>query len=192
MKKRFAEDEAASPHWFDPGVVRKIVRKPVVNVNLGDELILAESWTLRSGLFTDFSSAPDVDHGDDPQLTKVHRFGGSLSVGFQNDGYDLTLGVTGSCGRGKTSVYRPVNTRDMDEPEWQPATYEERAIYVFIAGMQKTLAKTAKVLWKKATQKKSEEPEPELESGSDDVVFVEKESPAAKKPLNMEESEAVE
>ncbi len=143
-----------SPEWYDKGIVKGIKRRPVVNTNLGGEWRIGESFTLRGGVFTDFSSAPKLTDSDHPQLTRIHRFGGALSVGYQNYGYDITIGATGSFGRGEASVFHPLGSSGGEYVRpWRPAEYEERAIYIFIAGMQKAVAKTAKTLWNKAWEK---------------------------------------
>jgi hypothetical protein len=147
-------DETATPIWVDNGIVRKIKRLPVVNLNLGGEWTLIRQWTVRSGVYSDFSAAPKVTDSLTPQETRVHRVGGTYSIGYRAKGYDLTLGVTGTFGRGKASVYR--FEEGVDARGWQPAQYTDYSVYVFIAGIGKVAEKSAKQLIKKVgdTQKK--------------------------------------
>ena len=74
----------------------------------------------------------------------MHRVGGTYSIGYRAKGYDLTLGVTGTFGYGKASVYQ------FEEGEssraWQPSNYMDYSIYVFIAGIGKVAEKSAKEL----------------------------------------------
>jgi hypothetical protein len=213
VEDRYEVDPEASLVWFDPGVVRHIERKTVVNLNLGAEIYFAENWTIRSGIFSDFSSAPDVVYSAEPQLTKVHRIGAALSVGFANAGYNITLGVNGSYGSGTASRYNIVNP-EVDETgsdlKWEPAAYEERSIYIFIAGVQKAVVKSAKTLWNKTVEKVKEnredrakensgagapeiiieeENEPPITSESEEKKQSESEKESA--PLNSEEPEPV-
>jgi hypothetical protein len=128
----------------------------VVNVNLGEEVLLGEHWTFRGGVFTDFSSSPEVTYKREPQLTRVHRFGATLSAGFRNRGNDITLGVLGTVGDGQASRYNPLTpTQDAmgQNLYWEPVTYRERSIYVFVGGMQKALKKTAKRVLKRAKER---------------------------------------
>lgn len=149
---RYQGDPAASPRWFDNGIVRKIERLPVANVNLGGEWSIDNHWTVRGGIFTDFSSAPDVEFSRSPQLTKVNRVGSTLSISFRDKGYDITLGMSGSFGYGQASVYRPESVRGPDAAPWEPATYMDRTLYVFVAGVQKAVSKKAQELVQKASE----------------------------------------
>lgn len=149
VARRLQGDPEASPDWFDPSIVRRIEREAVLNVNLGGEIILPRGWTVRTGLFTDFSSAPDVKPTDSPQLTHVHRLGGTFSIGHQGKDHDITVGVIGTYGSGTASVYQPELARGPDAAAFQPEDYTERSIYVFISGVQKALEKKTKELWKK-------------------------------------------
>jgi|GEM_PF-2425140 len=149
-KRRFPadgpENMSASPNWFDPGIIREVEREPVVNFNIGWEYIIDATWTIRNGFFTDFSSSPDVKPSIDPQQWKINRYGATLAGGFKHRGYDISIGVMGTYGRGTASVFDP-----RAEPNvWQPAPLEEKALYIFIAGVQSAAVKGAKQLYKKA------------------------------------------
>ncbi|MBW2278552.1 MAG: hypothetical protein JRF63_13745 [Deltaproteobacteria bacterium] len=146
---RLTTNPEASPRWFDPGVVREIEHRPMANFNLGTEFLFKYGWTVRTGLFSDFSSAPEVVAGDTPQLTRVHRVGGTFSIGHRGAGHDITLGVIGTYGAGEASVYYPEAARDPGEAAFQPAAYTDRAIYIFVAGAQQAVEGTARELWKK-------------------------------------------
>jgi long-chain fatty acid transport protein len=152
-KRRFPEDGpedlSASPDWFDIGVIREIERKPVLNFNIGWEYIIDATWTIRNGFFTDFSSAPDVKPTNEPQLWHINRYGATVAAGFKHEGYDVSVGFMGAFGRGQASVFN-----DTVDPlvAWQPAPLEERALYIFIAGVQSAASKGAKQLYKKAKE----------------------------------------
>jgi hypothetical protein len=94
-----------------PDLVAQVVRNPVVNLNLGAEGALPKGFMLRGGLFTNFSSAPGIDHGVEPQLDGVDVYGASL--GFEipsGHATETTLGVVYSYGQGqsKTTTTLPV------------------------------------------------------------------------------------
>ncbi len=184
VEERSQENPSANPEWVDKGIIRTIERKAVANVNLGGEWLIANHWTLRGGVFSDFSSAPDVTYSAKPQLTKVHRFGASLSGGYQARGYDVTVGVTGSFGHGKASIYN--FSQDDTSRSWQPAEYEERAIYVFIAGVQSAVAETGKKIWKRVKEGKTEAPAPRVEDGTDTGIIDDVQNPP---PLSAKEKE---
>jgi len=149
VASRLEESPEASPSWFDPGIVRHIERRPVLNANLGTEVLLPKGWTVRTGLFSDFSSAPEVVAGDTPQLTRANRLGGAFSIGHRSKDHDITLGVIGTYGAGKASVFQPELSRGRDDSMFEPERYTERALFVFIAGVQKAVEKKAEELWKK-------------------------------------------
>jgi hypothetical protein len=142
-------NETASSEWFDLGIMKSIDRRAVVNFNLGWELIIDGTWTIRNGVFTDFSSAPPVKASYYPQQTRVNRYGAGLAFGFKAKGYDISVGVTGSLGQGYASVYDPHQPYN----SWQPAPATERALYVFIAGIQAAAVKGSKTIVKKTEQK---------------------------------------
>ncbi len=141
------EDMEASPEWFDNGIYKSIRRRAVTNVNIGWELIINEIWTLRNGFFTDFSAAPPIKEGEDPQQSRVNKFGTGLSMGFRARGYNISVGATGSIGYGNASIYNPHNGL------WQPAPLEEKALYIFIAGVQKAAVRGSKQVVKEVDKK---------------------------------------
>jgi hypothetical protein len=149
VAERLETNPDASPEWFDKGIVRRIERLPVLNVNLGTEFLFAYGWTVRTGLFSDFSSAPKVVASDTPQLTRVHRIGGAFSIGHSGRDHDITLGVIGTYGAGFASVYHPPEALQAGEAQFQPAAYSDRAIYIFVAGVQTAVEDKATELWKK-------------------------------------------
>ncbi len=151
------QNEEASPYWFDPGVVRVVERRAVLNANAGWEAIIADTWTIRNGLFTDFSSAPPVVAGDEPQLPRVNRYGATLAVGYRNKGYDIAVGVMGAIGIGQAAVHHPYDERT----PWRPAEMQERALYVFISGIQKAAVRGAKKLYDEARERSLLEKEEE-------------------------------
>jgi hypothetical protein len=149
VAQRLETDPNASPEWFDKGVVHEVVRRPTANANLGGEFLFKYGITLRTGLFTDLSAAPDVVASDVPQLTRVNRLGGTLSLGHKGDDHDITVGVIGTYGIGEASVYHPASTLGTGERAFQPEYYQDRTIFVFIAGVQKAFATKAEKLLKK-------------------------------------------
>jgi len=165
-KRRFPEDGpeevTASPTWFDPGVIKSVEREAVVNFNIGWEYVIDDTWSIRNGFFTDFSSAPEVQPSTQPQQWRIDRYGATLAGGFKYEGYDISVGVMGAMGRGWASIYDLRTTPNV----WQPAPLEERALYIFIAGVQSAAVKGAKQLYKKAKESEIFEAEPgEAEGG---------------------------
>lgn len=149
---RLEDEPEASPEWFDPGIVRRIEHRPMGNVNLGAEFLFSYGWTVRTGLFSDFSAAPNVVPSNTPQLTQVHRIGGTFSIGHRGRDHDITIGVIGTYGAGHASVFYPVEARSPGEEAFQPAEYTDRAIYVFVAGAQKAVQDKARELWQKIVE----------------------------------------
>jgi hypothetical protein len=157
-------NEEASSEWYDAGIMKSIERRAVVNFNLGWELIIKDMWTIRNGVFTDFSSAPPVVESYYPQQTRVNRYGAGVAFGFRAKGYDISVGVTGSLGSGYASVYDPHQAYYA----WQPAPTTERSLYVFIAGIQAAAVKGSKTVVKKAEEKIKEKKEAEKEAAPEE------------------------
>lgn len=144
VARRHESDPNASPEWFDNGVVHQVVRRPVVNANLGAEFLFNYGIILRTGIFTDFAAAPDVVMSELPQLSRVNRLGGAMSLGYRGHDLDITVGVIGTYGKGEASVFHPLAARRTNDPPFQPELYYESSILVFIAGVQKAFAIKAK------------------------------------------------
>jgi hypothetical protein len=147
VARRLETEPNASPEWFDEGIVHEVVRRPIANVNLGGEFLFKYGITLRTGLFSDLSAAPSVVASDEPQLTRVNRLGGTLSIGHKGDDHDITVGLIGTYGKGHASVYHPESTLAPGDRPFQPEPYSEWTVLVFVAGVQRALAvKTEKIL----------------------------------------------
>jgi len=165
---RLETTPGVSPEWFDPGIVRSIKRLPVVNFNLGSEFLLNRGVTIRTGIFSDFSSAPKVKPSDTPMLSRVHHFGGTFSIGHKGEEHDITVGVIGTYGKGKTGTYQPELSRGPDGATFLPSEFTEGTIMVFVAGLEKALGKKAKRLWEKIKTKKSTKEIEDKKNGGQD------------------------
>lgn len=127
------------PGWYGHYYVHHVERGFIANVNLGGELIIADNWPMRIGFFTDLSSAPEVVASDIPQLPRIHNFGGTLSVGFTRNNFDINIGVLASIGSGQAHTIGPQGLED--SPTYVPTPVRERRIYVVISGAQRALGR---------------------------------------------------
>lgn len=80
----------------------------ILNGNVGGEYWLTPHWPLRAGLFTNFSSAPDLGSAGS-NGTKIDYYGSSVSVANVQSNYTTQLGVQMSYGSGKTQVGADIN-----------------------------------------------------------------------------------
>jgi long-chain fatty acid transport protein len=98
---------AAKVEGIPPNLLAQVVRNPVVNFNVGADGALPKGYALRGGLFTNFSSAPSIDLGAEPQLDDVNIYGATLGFKIPS-GHETetTLGVVYSygAGQGKTTT----------------------------------------------------------------------------------------
>jgi hypothetical protein len=98
---------AAQIEGIPPNLVAQVIRNPVVNFNVGADGALPKGFALRGGLFTNFSSAPGIDLGPEPQLDDVNVYGATLGFKIPS-GHETetTLGVVYSygAGQGKTTT----------------------------------------------------------------------------------------
>lgn len=121
----------------DPLYVNEVRRDTVVNVHLGGEYYPTPTLPLRFGLFTNFSSAPEIpDTTARPYLTRVHLFGGSLSVGYQGGGYGLDFGVTAQYGTGVGQAFD-----SQDQTVLRRAGVSQTLVYFFISGIGSAIAR---------------------------------------------------
>ena len=116
--------------------------EPIVTVrDVGGELIWRK-LTVRSGFFTNFSSAPEVKRSAFATPPRVHMFGVSLSVGYRWRGRTLSLGVLYSFGRGKASALTPEDPAAPNMP-YGPVAERRDYVYFFISGYQAILKQSA-------------------------------------------------
>lgn len=99
---------AAKIEGIPPNLVAQVVRNPVVNFNLGAEGDLPKGFALRGGLFTNFSSAPAIDQGAEPQLDDVNVYGAALGFKIPSPHQtETTVGVVYSYGAGQSKTTVP-------------------------------------------------------------------------------------
>jgi long-chain fatty acid transport protein len=126
----------------DPLFVREVRRDPVVNVNLGFEVLARADMPVRVGLYTNFSSAPEIpERTPDPYLPRVHMFGGSVSVGYLGDGYGLDFGISVSHGSGVMQALDPA-----DPTMLRRASAGNTLVYIFVSGIGQALARNVRRL----------------------------------------------
>jgi long-chain fatty acid transport protein len=128
--------------------VPTVERRTVVNLNLGGEYH-AGRMPLRAGLFTNFSSAPDVVVSQQNQLTHIDMVGFTASVGFISKGnFELSLGALYAFGKGDYAAWNPQGGAG-GEGQYQPTTARRDFVYFYISGA----GKAAKSLVKEVARK---------------------------------------
>lgn len=117
------------------GVDRTIVRHTVVNGSLGGELVIAKSYPVRAGAFTDFAASAEPKAHDpstpDPNVSNtshINRYGGTFSLGYKTDHTATDIGAIIAYGVGRDEA--PVN---LDFSNEQPTRSTILDTYVFIA-----------------------------------------------------------
>ncbi len=126
----------------DPLLVREVRRDAVVNLNVGAEIYPKSKIPLRFGLFTNFSSAPEIpEMTSTPYLPRVHLFGGSFSVGYRGGGYGVDFGITAQLGSG---VMQTFDT--LDQTLLRRAGMNQALIYFFVSGIGSAIAKNIEKL----------------------------------------------
>jgi len=76
---------------------------PVLNVNVGVEQLLGNTWSLRAGFYTDFTAAPDIDISKPNPPPHIDLFGAALGVGFDGAFTTTTVGLNGAWGKGRAA-----------------------------------------------------------------------------------------
>jgi hypothetical protein len=109
---------------------------PLVNANMGFELLIASDVSLAIGGFTNFSAAVADAPVDDllpssARPTEVDMFGASLALGFFGDHSLHRLGVTGSFGAGKVTVPDPFSQDSLGQPVFSAVDETQAFLYVF-------------------------------------------------------------
>lgn len=104
-------DELSGTDDWSGGEVNYALRRlGVVNVNLGGEYYVRESYPLRAGFFTNISSAPDPDPLIPLTTDQIDMYGATLSIGNETEHTTINVGLTYVWGDGKTLGYAPDST----------------------------------------------------------------------------------
>ena len=88
--------------WSALGVdtYARIVRAPVLDVNLGGEYYIQKIYPVRAGFFTGFSSVPEVNENEGYASSNVDTYGLTLSVGREVQNVAFNVGINYIFGRG--------------------------------------------------------------------------------------------
>jgi long-chain fatty acid transport protein len=92
-------------------LVNQVERRFLVNFNAGFEYLISRPFSISSGLFTNFSSAPSIPGSigssfKESHLPHVNGFGGSFVLGFFGEHTLTRVGLTASYGSGSDVVPR--------------------------------------------------------------------------------------
>ncbi|MDB4974381.1 MAG: hypothetical protein JWN48_2722 [Myxococcaceae bacterium] len=166
--KRKIDPETNSAPGVGPFAMDSYWRDWNGNVSLGLSARLPRTVTVRAGLYTDLSSAPRVPRSSSTYYAPdVNRFGGTLAIGLQNEGFDISLGAIGVIGRGHALAF---NTDSGPGDVYQRTVATDRMFLFFLNGVKSaisTLAKHAEKglmnIKKRLDERGEEEPEPQPE-----------------------------
>ncbi|MDD5677337.1 MAG: hypothetical protein PHW60_05000 [Kiritimatiellae bacterium] len=78
----------------------RVVRAPVLDVNLGGEYYINKIYPVRAGFYTGFSSVPDVNEEESYASSNVDTYGLTLSVGREVSNVAVNIGINYIFGRG--------------------------------------------------------------------------------------------
>jgi long-chain fatty acid transport protein len=114
------------------GLDNMVVRNFAVNGSIGAEFVINDTVPLRAGFFTDFAATQTPTSGPSTNVnaantSHIHRFGGSLSVGYRTEHTSTDVGATVSGGVGSDLV--PDN---LDVTKAKATTSSQLLVYLFI------------------------------------------------------------
>jgi long-chain fatty acid transport protein len=119
----------------DDGLDRTIIRHALVDGSLGAELVVAKSFPIRLGAFSDFAATKEPEEEKsgmpDPNATNtdhVDRFGGTFSLGYRTSNTSTDAGVMITYGSG-----HDVAPNNLDFSDLVPTTWTQLYAYFFIA-----------------------------------------------------------
>jgi long-subunit fatty acid transport protein len=78
----------------------RIVRAPVLDLNIGGEYYIHKIYPVRAGFYTGFSSVPEINENDNYASANVDTYGLTLSVGREVDNVAFNIGINYVFGRG--------------------------------------------------------------------------------------------
>ena len=103
-------------------------REAVTDLQLGGEYVFRKRYPLRAGVFTSFSSAPDLDPESDPATSQVDLYGATASVGSVGENVVINLGFSYVWGEGDALGAR---FNDAGELEGVVSRTRESGLYAF-------------------------------------------------------------
>jgi long-chain fatty acid transport protein len=141
-------DPVAMPDPDDPDTaivsflhVPTVTRETVVNLNLGGEFH-AGRVPLRAGLFTNFSSAPEVREAAENQLPHLDMYGVTASVGYISRGdFELSIGALYAFGTGDYAAWDPEAGAG---GAYVPTRARRDSVYFYVSGASKMAKRLAK------------------------------------------------
>ena len=89
-------------HWEVMGeeAYVRIVRAPVLDLNLGGEYYIRKIYPVRAGFFTGFSSVPDINESENYASSNVDTYGVTFSAGREVKSVAINVGINYIFGRG--------------------------------------------------------------------------------------------
>jgi len=113
--------------WQDLGQDNqvRIVRAPVLDMNLGGEYYILQKYPVRAGFYTGFSSVPEINEKDNYASANVDTYGLTFSVGREVKNVAFNVGVNYIFGRGYDLGYV---LNDKNEPVQTVVTAWEQQI----------------------------------------------------------------
>ncbi len=85
----------------DTATVIRIRQEPVINFSVGGEYFFTKVFVVRAGVFSNFSSAPDIQAGVTEQPDHVDHLGFTAALAMENENTSLSLGTVTSIGWGE-------------------------------------------------------------------------------------------
>jgi hypothetical protein len=120
-------------------LVEDIERDPVVNLNVGAEYLVSKPFSISGGLFTNFSSAPQIPgelgaRFNEGRLPYVNAFGGSFVLGFFGEHTLTRAGITMSYGDGSDVVPRYAGLASLgQQTQWTKVDFKQLFLFFFIS-----------------------------------------------------------
>ena len=146
--------------FFDPDTSRNFVP----NFAVASDFFIGKIVMIEAGFFTDLSSAPLIPENPTRYYSpRIHRFGGTLSVGFNVAGVSLAVGSTVLYGKGDATGVA-VSLEDF-VTQFTRTDATSRIVYLHLTGATRAaedVSAKAREAIKERQQRKKEEEEREL------------------------------
>lgn len=130
-------------------------RRTTPNFAIGAEHLFGKA-VVAGGFSTDISAAPNVPATSDSYAPdQVSLFGASLAVGVDTKGYRLTIGATGSFGRGDALAF--TIDREAQVLGYRRTKANISAIVLYVAGAVSVASKGAKQVQERYKERKKKQ-----------------------------------
>ena len=116
----------------ETGLLSNVHQELTWNASIGMEWLFSPNWPIRAGVFTNRSSAPEIQQlATHPSAPKIDLYGATVSVGWKTPTRSVNIGVEAQLGSGHEAVRDRLAGPDAG---YVKVAREQYRVLVFLSG----------------------------------------------------------